>query len=138
MSPIGPLLQKWRDAVAQERTVDIFALLVAAALPWSTSLVAIFVVGWLIILFFTLDFRSLILVLKRPACAVPIMLFALAVLGTMWSAAPWGTRLYATGPVVKLLVLPLLIYHFQRSARGIWVFVAFLTSCTALLAMSWA
>jgi O-antigen ligase len=137
MSPVELALPKWRDAVAQERIVDILAVLVAAALPWSTSLVAIFVVGWLIVLSFTLDFRSLILVLRRPVCALPIMLFALAVLGTLWSAAPWSTRLHAVSPAAKLLVLPLLIYHFERSTRGTWVFLAFLASCTALLAMSW-
>jgi O-antigen ligase len=137
MSPVELTLPKWRDAAAQERIVDILAVLVAAALPWSTSLVAIFVVGWLIVLSFTLEFRSLILVLRRPVCALPIMLFALAVLGTLWSAAPWSMRLHAVSPAAKLLVLPLLIYHFERSTRGTWVFLAFLASCTALLAMSW-
>jgi O-antigen ligase len=34
-------------------------------------------------------------------------------------------------------VLPVLFYHFERSARGVWVFVAFLASCVLLLAMSW-
>jgi O-antigen ligase len=137
MSPVELTPPKWRDAVARERIVDILAVLAAAALPWSTSLVAIFIVGWLIVLSFTLDFRSFILVLRRPVCALPIMLFALAVLGTLWSAAPWGTRLHAISPAAKLLVLPLLIYHFERSSRGVWVFVAFLASCTALLVMSW-
>jgi O-antigen ligase len=35
------------------------------------------------------------------------------------------------------LVLPLLLYHFGRSERGLWVFVAFVASCTLLMAMSW-
>jgi len=33
--------------------------------------------------------------------------------------------------------VPLLFHHFQRSQRALWVFVAFLASCIALLAMSW-
>lgn len=37
----------------------------------------------------------------------------------------------------NLLVLPLLLYHFERSSRGLWVFVAFLASCTLLMAASW-
>lgn len=131
-------LPKWRDASAHERIIDAFAVLVAVALPWSTSLVGIFVVCWLIALSFTLDIRSLVVFLRRPVCALPMMLFALAVLGILWSAAPWGARLHALSPTVKLLVLPLLIYHFERSTRGSWVFVGFLASCTALLAMSWA
>jgi O-antigen ligase len=30
-----------------------------------------------------------------------------------------------------------LFYHYERSTRGIWVFAAFLASCTLLMAMSW-
>jgi O-antigen ligase len=35
------------------------------------------------------------------------------------------------------LVLPVLFYHFERSKRGMWVFAAFLVSCTLLMLMSW-
>jgi O-antigen ligase len=34
-------------------------------------------------------------------------------------------------------MLPFLFYHFERSERGQWVFVAFLTSCALLSVMSW-
>lgn len=61
----------------------------------------------------------------------------MAVLGTLWSDASWGTRLHAVNPATKLLVLPFLFYHFERSTRGMWVFVAFLASCTVLTAASW-
>src|SRR5260370_1762416 len=64
-------------------------------------------------------------------------LFALAVVGTLWSDAPWGARLYAIGPTAKLLMLPVLFYHFERSGRGVQVFTAFLISCTLLMAVSW-
>jgi hypothetical protein len=57
--------------------------------------------------------------------------------GTLWSDAAWGVRLYAVGPTVKLLVLPVLLYHFERSPRGNWIFVAFLVSCALLSVMSW-
>jgi O-antigen ligase len=46
-------------------------------------------------------------------------------------------RFYAVAPTAKLLLLPLLFYHFERSQRGLWVLIAFLASCVALLAMSW-
>ena len=75
--------------------------------------------------------------LKRPICVLPIALFGLATIGTFWSDAPWGARLYAISPTAKLLVLPVLFYHFERSSRGLWAFIAFLVSCTLLLAMSW-
>jgi O-antigen ligase len=127
----------WRDPVAWGRAADVFAVLTALALPWSTSLVAIFVVAWLVAVAPTLDVKLLIQSLKRPICALPMALFALAMVGTLWSDAPWGARLYAVSPTAKLLVLPVLIYHFERSARGMWVFVAFLISCTVLMVMSW-
>ena len=66
-----------------------------------------------------------------------LALFALATVGTFWSDAPWGTRLYAISPTIKLLVLPALVYHFEHSSRGMWVFIAFLASCTLLMVMSW-
>ncbi|EHR04625.1 O-antigen ligase family protein [Bradyrhizobium sp. WSM471] len=116
---------------------DYVAFLLAASLPWSTSLVSILVVVWLITTAPTIDFGTFIRSLGRPVCALPIALFVLAVVGTLWSDAPWGTRLYYIGPNAKLLVLPLLIYHFERSRHGRRVFIAFLASCTALLMVSW-
>jgi O-antigen ligase len=46
-------------------------------------------------------------------------------------------RLYAVNPTVKLLVLPVLLYHFERSSRGKAVFVGFLVFCALLSVMSW-
>jgi O-antigen ligase len=118
-------------------TADIFAVAISLALPWSTSLAGIFTVAWLVTVAPTLNIKLLMLSLKRPVCALPIALFSLAVVGTLWSDASWGERLYAISPTAKLLVLPVLIYHFERSTRGMWVFVAFLVSCTLLMVMSW-
>jgi O-antigen ligase len=133
----SPALPVWRDPAAWAKTADIVAVLIALSLPWSTSLVGIFAIIWVIAVAPTLDLKAFIESLKRPVCALPIVLFALAGVGTLWSDAEWGTRLYAVGPTAKLLMLPLLLYHFERSARGMWVFVAFLVSCTLLMAMSW-
>ncbi|HEV7599892.1 MAG TPA: O-antigen ligase family protein [Bradyrhizobium sp.] len=132
----SPALPVRRDPVGAT-VADIFAVLTALALPWSTSLTAIFVLLWLATVAWILDYRIYFQSLKRPACALPIALFALAAVGTLWSDAPWGARLYAVGPALKLLVLPGLFYHFGRSARGMWVFTAFLVSCTVLMAISW-
>jgi len=131
------LWRLWRDPAAWSTTVDIFAMLVAASLPWSTSLVAIFGAALLVSMAPFLDVRAFLQSLKRPICALPIALFVLAALGTLWSNALWGERLYAVGPASKLLILPVLLYHFERSARGVQVLAAFLVSCTLLMAMSW-
>jgi O-antigen ligase len=126
-----------RDPAAWMTTADIFVILIAVSLPWSTSLVAIFAAAFIVTMAPFLDVRAFMQSLKRPICVLPIALFVLALVGTLWSDAPWGTRLYAIGPTAKLLVLPVLFYHFERSARGVLVFIAFLASCVLLLAMSW-
>ncbi len=131
------LWRLWRDPAAWVTTADVFVILIALSLPWSTSLVAIFATAFLVTMTPFLDVKALLQSLKRPICALPIALFALAAIGTLWSDAPWGTRLYAVSPTAKLLVLPILFYHFERSARGAQVFIAFLVSCTLLMAMSW-
>jgi O-antigen ligase len=136
-SPGNIVLRLWRDPAAWVTAADIFAVLTALALPWSTSLVAIFVLCWLGTVAWILDYRVYFQSLKRPICFLPIAFFVLAAVGMLWSDASWAARLYAVGPAAKLLVLPGLFYHFERSTRGMWVFTAFLVSCTLLMAMSW-
>ena len=136
--PIGALLsRRWRDPAAWMTTADIVAVLLAASLPWSTSLVGIFAVVVVLAMLPTINASAFIETLKRPICAAPVALFLLALAGTLWSDARWGLRFYAVAPTAKLLLLPLLFYHFERSRRGLWVLSAFLASCVALLAMSW-
>ena len=136
--PIGALLWRlWRDPAAWITTSDIFVILIVLSLPWSTSLVAIFAVATLVTMVPFFDARAFLQSLRRPVCTVPIALVALAALGTLWSDAPWGARLYAVGPAAKLLMLPVLFYHFERSSRGLQVFAAFLVSCVLLMVMSW-
>ena len=135
--PLGALLaRRWRSPVAWIETTDIFIALVAVSLPWSTSLVAIFAVAALVTMLPFFDTKAFLQSLKRPVCTVPLALFALAAVGTLWSDAAWGARLYAVGPAAKLLMLPVLFYHFERSSRGVQVFTAFLVSCVLLLVMS--
>ena len=134
---VSTTLPAWRDPAAWAKTTDIVAVLIALSLPWSTSLVGIFASVFLVTVAPTIDLRSFLRSLKRPICALPILLFALALVGTLWSEAPWGTRSYALSPATKLLVLPLLFYHYERSARGMWVFTAFLVSCALLCIVSW-
>jgi len=124
------------DPAARLLNVDLLAVLVAILLPWSTSGVSIALALWLIALAFTVEPQALLRSLARPACALPIAFFALALLGTLWSDAPWSARLHGVSPLAKFLALPLIIYHFERSPRGLWVFVGFLVSCALLAAMS--
>jgi O-antigen ligase len=131
------LWRRFRSPAAWGETADLFAILTVASLPWSTSLTAIFNVLFLICMVPFLDIRAFLQSLTRPICVAPIALCVLALVGTLWSDAAWGARLYALSPTVKLLVLPVLLYHFERSPRGHWMFIAFLVSCALLSVMSW-
>ena len=131
------LLRRLRSPAAWRETVDILAVLTAASLPWSTSLAGIFNALMLLCMVPFLDVRAFLQSLKRPICAAPIALVLLALVGTLWSDATWGARFYAVNPTIKLLVLPVLLYHFERSPRAHWIFIAFLVSCALLSVMSW-
>src|SRR5882757_3886327 len=55
----------------------------------------------------------------------------------MHGGASWAARLHAFSPASELLFLPFLFYRFDRWPRGMWVFIAFLASCTLLMVASW-
>jgi O-antigen ligase len=131
------VLSAWHDPFARILNVDLLTVLIAILLPWSTTGVVIVAVLWVIALVPTLEVSAFLRSLTRPFCVLPIVMFALALVGTLWSDASWGERLYAVGPTAKLLMLPLLFYHCERSPRGVWVFIAFLASCMLLMASSW-
>ena len=131
------MLSAWHNPAARVFNADLLVVLTAASLPWSTSLASIFSACWVLAVALTFDHSAFLRFLKRPACFLPIALFALAAIGTLWSDASWSARLYYIGPALKLLFIPALLFHFQHSERGWWVFVAFLVSCTLLMAMSW-
>src|SRR5882757_2324003 len=137
LSGLSLVMSAWHNPYARILNVDLVAVLLAILLPWSTTGVVIVAVLWVIALVPTLEVGACLRSLKRPISVLPIALVALALVGTLWSDAPWGERLYAIGPTAKLLVLPLLLYHFERTARGSWVFLAFLASCLLLMAASW-
>ena len=117
---------------------DVFAILTALSLPWSTSLVAIFVACWLGAVAWMIDWRAYCPLLKRPICYLPIGAVRSGALSARSGRTRHGARgFYAISPTAQAPVLPGLFYHFERSSRGMWVFIAFLVSCTLLMLMSW-
>jgi O-antigen ligase len=129
--------QRWRQAANWPLAADLLAVTIAASLPWSTSATSILVVLWAIVVAPTIDWETFLRDLARPSHALPALFVALAILGVLWADGPWAARLHGIKPVAKLLMIPLLLYHFQRSQRGTWVFIAFLASCTLLMILSW-
>ena len=92
---VGALLgRRLRDRAAWTQTTDFFLILVALALPWSTSLVAIFVVAALVTMAPFFDRRAFLQSLQRLASLLPVALFILALGGTLWSDVPPASQDY--------------------------------------------
>src|SRR5262245_53770727 len=119
------------------RCTDILVVMAAASLPWSTTAPAIFIVLWLLAVIPTIDWELFARDIAHPSSALPLAMVLLALVGLLWSDAAWSERLHGIKPVAKLLLIPFLLHYFQRSKRGLWVFAAFLASCTLLMILSW-
>jgi O-antigen ligase len=75
------LWRRWRDPAPWSVTSDVFAILIAVALPWSTTLVSIFAAALLVSMRPFPDAKAFTQSLKRPICALPIAFFSLAAAG---------------------------------------------------------
>src|SRR5947209_18583803 len=92
---ISKVFYAWRDPAARILNVDLLTVLIAILLPWSTTGVVIAAALWVMALVPTLEAPKFLRSLKRPSCILPIAMFTLALVGTLWSDAPWGERFYA-------------------------------------------
>jgi O-antigen ligase len=117
---------------------DWCAVGVVASLPWSTSATGILIVLWLVCLIPTLDRASVRQEFFTPAGGLPVLLWLFAAAGMLWADVPWAERIDGLGGFHKLLLIPLALAHFRRSTRSAWMLLAFLISCTLLLAASYA
>jgi O-antigen ligase len=127
-----------RDSVTAMRFKDGFAIAFAIMLPWSTTATAALSMLFLASLMPSLDWRALRDAVKLPASLTALLLVALGVVGMVWAVdVPWADRLRSAGQLSKLLAIPFLLYHFQKSERGLWVILGFFASCCILLVWSW-
>ena len=117
---------------------DCLAVALAASLPWSTSATAVIAGLWLLSTIPTLDVQSFRRVLFIPAGALPVLLVMLGGLGMLWADVSWTERFDGIGSFIKFLFIPLLLYRFYRSDRGLQVLLGFVGSCVVLLVVSWA
>ena len=134
---ISGLIASWPQSRFWLLCVDIYPALAAASLPWSTTAVSVFMVLWLIVVLPTIRWPAFFEALYAPASYLPLAFFALAFAGLFWTADSWPVGFQGLLPVTKLLAVPLLLYHYERSERGHWVLFAFLAACVLLMGLSW-
>jgi O-antigen ligase len=125
------------DRAKLAQLADGLVVAIAAALPWSTSAVGILLVLWLVALIPTLDWPEVRRELLSPAGGLPVLLVLLGVIGMAWADVSFAARWGGLDGFTKLLVIPLLIVQFRRSANGRHVFTGFLLACGVLLIASW-
>ena len=116
---------------------DWLAVGVAVSLPWSTSVTAVLVALFVLALLPTLDAAAVRRELTNPAAYLPVLLWVLAAVGMLWADVSWHDRIAGLGKFHRLLVIPLLLIHFRRSERGIWVIYGFFAASVVLLLVSW-
>ncbi len=120
------------------RIADGLAAAVAVSLPWSTSATSILIVLWLFALVPTLDAAALRREIRSAAGGLPVLLWALGAIGMLWADVNWSERIAGLSGFHKLLLIPLLLAQFRRSAQANWVILGFLASSALLLVASWA
>lgn len=132
-----PSFDAWRRGPSALFFADIAAMLIAATLPWSTTASAIATMLWVVAALLMIESAGAEAAWRNPASRVAVILFALGALGMLWADVGWPARIVGFERFVKLMAIPLLIYHFRKSDRGHWVFAAFLVSCLLLLSGSY-
>lgn len=130
----------WRfpTLLSSTATSDVLAVITVASLPWSTTITSIFSALWVLSVFPRIRVGEFANLVGRSRSGFAVALFALAAIGTLWATdVSWTARLRGVNPTLKFLMMPFLIHYFRKSSRSIWILLAFLGSCTVLLALSW-
>ncbi len=120
-----------------ERLADWLVVAVAVTLPWSTSATWVCLVLWVLALIPTLSVASVRREAWSFAGGLPVLLWALAIIGLAWGQVSFAERLAGVGGYNKLVIIPLLLTQFRRSERALLVLYGFLASCVLLLIVSW-
>ena len=134
---IPALIGSWPQSRFWLLCVDLYPALAAASLPWSTTAVSVFMVLWILVVLPTICWPAFFESLRAPASYLPLAFLALAMAGLFWTEDTWPVGVQGLFPVSKLLAVPLLLYHYERSERGHWVLFAFLAACVLLMGLSW-
>jgi len=126
----------WFERKKLADAADWLAVAFAVSLPWSTSATGILAVLWAIALIPSLEWEKVRSEVTSAVGGLPVLLFALGLLGMAWADVSLHGRFGGLDSFVKLLAIPLLFAQFGRSERGVWIFGGYLASCAVLLAAS--
>ncbi|WP_298254098.1 O-antigen ligase family protein [Bradyrhizobium sp.] len=137
MKDLLPRLDAFRTSHVWFVVADTLAILLAAVLPWSTSIFLILLIPFVAMVCGSVDVATFRRSFERAPSLVSIGFLILALLGLLWSEATWSECFHAVGQLVKFSALPLFLYYFERSARGTWVLGALFISCGLLMIYSW-
>jgi hypothetical protein len=116
---------------------DWLAVAVAVSIPWSTTATGILIALWLAAALPTLERGALRREIESLAGGLPVLLWLVALLGLLWADVSWNERLGGFASFHKLLVIPVLLAQFRRSANGVRVLVGFFAAVLVLLLVSW-
>ena len=116
--------------------IDVWAMAVAAALPWSSSASSVLIAIWLFAVVTSLDADSVRRLRITAAGLLPLLLWLFAAVGMLWADVAWADRFDGLRAYHKLALIPFVLVHCARSERAWMVPVAFLASCGVLLGVS--
>src|SRR5271155_1251050 len=116
---------------------DWLAVAVSVALPWSTTATGICMAAWLVVLLPTLDVAAVRRAVATAAGGLPVLLWCLGAIGTVWADVDWTARFGGLDGFNRLLMIPLLLAQFRRSEHGGRVICGFLLSSIILLVASY-
>ncbi|MDB5568147.1 MAG: O-antigen ligase [Tardiphaga sp.] len=117
---------------------QIAAIATAFTLPFSTSGQAIAVSIFAVLALLTLDRARFNATLRTPAAWLPVALFALILIGVLWSMQPLSGAIKWVGPYAKLLLIPLVMATAFTPKQALQIAYGFIIACVFLLALSWA
>jgi O-antigen ligase len=117
---------------------QVAAVATAFALPLSTSGQEITLAIFVVLALPTLDRARLNATLRSAAGYLPVALFALMLVGVLWSLQPYGAAIKWGGLYMKLLLIPLAMATAFTPQQALQIAVGFLAACLIVLALSWA
>lgn len=121
-----------------EAARQIAAIATGFTLPFSTSGQAIAVSIFVVLALLTLERPRFVAIMRRPAAYLPVVLFALIVIGVLWTVQPLGSALKWVVPYAKLLLIPLVMATAFSPRQAQHIAYGFLAACIVILVLSWA